>query len=70
MAREFQEALLPHSDPQVFYPLGSGILNLSFSHIYRPALSVSGDFFDVSELSNRCIRVFVADVMGMVHVPH
>jgi serine phosphatase RsbU (regulator of sigma subunit) len=64
MAREFQEALLPGSYPRVSYPVAHRTLSLSFSHIYRPALSVSGDFFDVSELSAHCIRVLVADVMG------
>jgi serine phosphatase RsbU (regulator of sigma subunit) len=64
MAREFQEALLPHGYPEMSYPVGSDSYNLGFSHIYRPAQSVSGDFFDISEISNHCIRVFVADVMG------
>ncbi len=64
MAREFQEALLPDSYPQIPMPLGSDAFNLSFSHIYRPAQSVSGDFFDISEISKHCVRVVVADVMG------
>lgn len=64
MAREFQEALLPDNYPQIPSPPDSDTFNLFFSHIYRPAQSVSGDFFDISEISKHCVRVVVADVMG------
>jgi len=64
MAREFQEALLPASYPHIPMPEGSDRFNLSFSHVYRPAQSVSGDFFDISEISKHCVRIVVADVMG------
>jgi len=64
MAREFQEALLPDSYPQIPMPEGSDLYHLAFSHIYRPAQSVSGDFFDISEISKHCVRIVVADVMG------
>lgn len=64
MAREFQEALLPETYPQIPEPGGNDIFSLAFSHIYRPAQSVSGDFFDISEVSKHCVRVVVADVMG------
>jgi serine phosphatase RsbU (regulator of sigma subunit) len=64
MAREFQEALLPDSYPQIPDPTGADAFNLVFSHIYRPVQSVSGDFFDISEVSKHCVRVVVADVMG------
>ena len=64
MAREFQEALLPESYPQIPAPSGRDAFNLAFSHIYRPAQSVSGDFFNISEVSKHSVRVVVADVMG------
>ncbi len=64
MAREFQEALLPQGYPDMtVLPAGHGYA-LHFDHIYRPALSVSGDFFDISKESENCVRVFIADVMG------
>ena len=64
MAREFQEALLPDAYPCVSYPHEGVLYNMGFSHVYRPAQSVGGDFFDVMETPHRCIRVLVADVMG------
>src|SRR5690606_11010829 len=39
-------------------------LNLNFHHIYKPALSVGGDFFDVFKLSDHQAGIFIADVMG------
>ena len=38
---------------------------LNFHHIYRAAMSVSGDFFDVIKLNDQCAGVLIADVMGM-----
>lgn len=64
MAREFQEALLPQDYPDLVMSCGARLYNLHFSHIYHPALSVSGDFFDIAKVSNYCVRVFIADVMG------
>ncbi len=64
MAREFQEALLPQSYPDMQPGLGRENYALHFDHIYRPALSVSGDFFDITKVSDHCVRVFIADVMG------
>jgi phosphoserine phosphatase RsbU/P len=37
---------------------------LNFHHIYRAAMSVSGDFFDVIKLNDHCAGVLIADVMG------
>lgn len=61
MAHELQLAMLP-----------SRLLNSSqddrslvrFHSVYRPAGSVSGDFFDVIELANNRIGVFIGDAMG------
>jgi len=64
MAREFQEALLPDQYPQIPEPAGSEAYTLRFRHIYRPAQSVSGDFFDISAISKHTARIVVADVMG------
>jgi sigma-B regulation protein RsbU (phosphoserine phosphatase) len=37
---------------------------LEFHHIYLPASSVGGDFFDVLKLSDHRAGIFIADVMG------
>jgi sigma-B regulation protein RsbU (phosphoserine phosphatase) len=35
-----------------------------FYHFYKPPMSVSGDFFDVLEISDTVAGVFICDVMG------
>ncbi len=64
MAREFQEALLPHKYPLVPSATHPAAVALEFHHIYLPASSVGGDFFDVLKLSDHRAGIFVADVMG------
>jgi serine phosphatase RsbU (regulator of sigma subunit) len=64
MAREFQEALMPHEYPRVPSVTHPAALMLDFHHIYRPASSVGGDFFDVLKLSDHRAGIFIADVMG------
>jgi len=63
-AREFQEALMPHSYPQVPSETTAAPFALHFHHIYKPASSVGGDFFDVLKLDDHRAGVFIADVMG------
>jgi len=60
MAREFQQALLPQDYPRV----GSDQLELHFHPVYRPTLTVGGDYFDLLKLSDHRAGVFIADVMG------
>ena len=64
MARHFQEALLPEFIPPVPSKTTGEHFQLNFSHVYKPALSVSGDFFDVHNLGESTAGVFIADVMG------
>lgn len=64
MAREFQEALMPRSYPEIPSEPDKASLSLVFHHIYRPASSVGGDFFDILKLSDTRAGVFIADVMG------
>src|SRR5206468_11145716 len=64
IAREFQEALLPRSYPDVPAEGVHGALTLGFYHVYEPAASVCGDFFDVFKVSEGRAGVFIADVMG------
>ncbi|BCM88679.1 phosphoserine phosphatase RsbP [Abditibacteriota bacterium] len=64
MAREFQEALLPRNYPAVPEAGIQDALTLGFHHVYQPASSVCGDFFDVFKVSEGCAGIFIADVMG------
>jgi len=64
MAREFQEALMPHAYPKVPTGGDGSAIRLDFHHIYYPASSVGGDFFDVLKLSDHRAGIFIADVMG------
>ena len=60
MACEIQQALLPHN-----YPRFSAHQNaLHFAHCYRPAATLSGDFFNVLRLSENRAGVLICDVMG------
>ena len=60
MAREIQQALLPHQYPHFFADQHS----LHFAHYYRPAAALSGDFFSVLRLSENQAGVLICDVMG------
>ena len=64
MAREFQTALMPSSYPVIPEGECPDQLSLSFHHVYKPAATVGGDFFDVLKLSDHQAGVFIADVMG------
>ncbi|MHA3772145.1 PP2C family protein-serine/threonine phosphatase [Verrucomicrobiota bacterium sgz303538] len=64
MAREIQQALLPHQYPHFTNSLQPTGDALHFCHCYRPASSLSGDFFDVLQLSENEAGVFICDVMG------
>ena len=64
MARDFQQAFLPRDYPRVPTHVDEGRFTLNFHHIYRAAMSVSGDFFDVIKLNDHCAGVLIADVMG------
>ena len=64
MAREFQEALMPHVYPRVPSANQPDAIALEFHHHYQPASSVGGDFFDVLKLGDHRAGVFIADVMG------
>ncbi|XHR27309.1 MAG: PP2C family protein-serine/threonine phosphatase [Chthoniobacteraceae bacterium] len=58
MARELQEALLPQPDSF------NGSARISFTHSYRPAAAVGGDFFHIFPISQTLAGVFICDVMG------
>jgi sigma-B regulation protein RsbU (phosphoserine phosphatase) len=60
MAREVQLAMQPQSHE----PLLANGHTLRLAHRYRPAGSVSGDFFDVLRISDDAAGILVCDVMG------
>ncbi len=67
MARGLQVALVPSAYPQLRPIALAGApppLQLSFHHIYRSALEVGSDFFDVFKISEYQVGIFMADVMG------
>jgi sigma-B regulation protein RsbU (phosphoserine phosphatase) len=54
--RELQERLLPKS--------ATGIKGYDIAHVWRPARSVSGDYYDVIELGLDKLAVCIGDVIG------
>jgi phosphoserine phosphatase RsbU/P len=64
MAREMQEALLPHQYPRFPTSAPSHESALRFFHHYLPSSAVGGDFFHVLPLSANEAGVFICDVMG------
>ena len=63
MARELQLAMLPQNLPEI--GLGAeGREALKFYSYYQPSGAVSGDFFDVFQLSETAVGIFICDVMG------
>lgn len=64
MAREIQQAWLPHHYPRFSSCSGARECSLHFSHFYRPASTLSGDFFHVLQLSDNRAGVLICDVMG------
>jgi sigma-B regulation protein RsbU (phosphoserine phosphatase) len=63
MARELQLAMLPQQFPRLPANGGNGS-SLEFFSFYSPTGMVSGDFFDVIELSDTAVGMFICDVMG------
>ena len=63
MARELQLAMLPQDFPVI--TIGPDVSEaLKFYSYYLPSGAVSGDFFDVYQLSESAVGVFICDVMG------
>lgn len=62
MARQIQEAFLPHTYPVFSAP--GGAPTLRFAHRYIPATTLGGDFFDILQLSPTQCGVLICDVMG------
>ena len=64
LAREIQEAFLPHTYPA--FPLGSPAAQsaLRFCHRYLPTTVLGGDFFDVFPVGEHKVGLLISDVMG------
>jgi hypothetical protein len=60
MAMELQQALMSFNYPQFC----GDERELRFSHRYRPASMVGGDFFFIGRISDSCAGIFICDVMG------
>jgi len=63
MARELQLAMLPQDFPCLAAGPEGGEA-LKFYSYYMPSGAVSGDFFDVFQLSDTAVGIFICDVMG------
>ena len=64
MARELQQSMLPQRFPCLPKSVDETASALHFHHYYSVSKSVSGDFFDVLEVSDSVAGVFICDVMG------
>lgn len=64
MARELQMALLPQRFPTLPCGAEQSASAVRFCSIFRPASSVSGDFFNVVRVSETAVGIFICDVMG------
>jgi len=60
MAMELQQALMSFNYPRFC----DDKRELQFSHRYRPASMVGGDFFFIGRISDSCAGIFICDVMG------
>lgn len=63
LAREVQQALLPHEYP-VVPQNGEGGSRITFGHRYIPISGLAGDFFEVFPVGSNAAGLFICDVMG------
>jgi len=64
MAREIQQVFLPQQYPSFPRQSPPEQSALRFCHRYQPAATVSGDFFNILQLSDSEAGVLICDVMG------
>jgi len=64
MARELQQALLPHRYPTFPAAAAPADSALQFCHRYRPSAMLGGDFFRVFRLADTKAGALICDVMG------
>ncbi len=64
MARELQLALMPQRFPNFPHNATEEESAVRFYPFFRPSMIVSGDFFDVLDISDDRAGLFICDVMG------
>ena len=64
MARELQSALMPQRFPNFPHHATEENSAVRFYPFFRPSMIVSGDFFDVLDISDDKAGLFICDVMG------
>lgn len=64
MARELQSAMLPQRFPHFPHSASEQDSAVQFYHYFQPSRTVSGDFFDVFDISDDKAGIFICDVMG------
>jgi sigma-B regulation protein RsbU (phosphoserine phosphatase) len=64
MARELQTALMPQQYPRFPHGVSEQESAVRFYHFFQPSGIVSGDFFDVLDISDSMAGLFICDVMG------
>lgn len=64
MARQLQLAILPQRFPTVPADASADQSAVRFLSFYQPSAAVSGDFFEVLQLSDTTLGLLVCDVMG------
>ncbi len=64
MARELQCALMPQRFPNFPHHVTEEESSVRFYPFFRPSMIVSGDFFDVLDISDDRAGLFICDVMG------
>jgi len=64
LAREIQEAFLPHTYPAFPVGIPTAQSALRFCHRYLPTTVLGGDFFDVFPVGEHKVGLLISDVMG------
>jgi serine phosphatase RsbU (regulator of sigma subunit) len=64
MARELQCALMPQRFPNFPHDSTEQDSAVRFYPFFRPSMILSGDFFDVLDIANDKVGLFICDVMG------
>ena len=64
MASELHEAVLPRGFETFPRNATPEECLLAFQHLYHPSGTIGGDFFDIREISDHEVAIFICDVMG------
>lgn len=64
MARELQMAFLPSRFPTIPRGVSETASAVRFCSVFHPTSSVSGDFYNITRISETSVGIFICDVMG------